>query len=43
MSVDWPWNPDEGWWIKIRALGSVRRLPSAPPARIRDAADIAMP
>ena len=33
MSVDCPWKPPEGWWISIRPLASVERLPGAPPAR----------
>ena len=43
MSDDWPWKPDEGWWMRMRAFGSVSRLPSVPPARISEPADIAMP
>jgi hypothetical protein len=43
MSLDWPWKPDVGWWIRMRAFGSVKRLPSAPPVRISDPADIAIP
>ena len=30
MSVDWPSNPAEGWWIRSRLLGSENRLPLAP-------------
>ena len=21
MSVDWPWKPDDGWWIRMREFG----------------------
>ena len=27
-----PWKPPMGWWIMIRALGTAKRLPPAPPA-----------
>ena len=43
MSVDWPSKPAEGWWMRIRELGSDMRLPAAPPVRSRDPIDIAMP
>ena len=43
MSLDWPWKPEVGWWIRRREFGSARRLPSAPPVRISEPADIAMP
>ena len=43
MSVDWPWKPDEGWWMSTRAFGSTMRLPAAPPVRISDPADMAIP
>jgi hypothetical protein len=33
----------EGWWIRIRLLGSVIRLPVAPPASNSDPIDIAIP
>ena len=43
MSVDWPWKPPLGWWMRIREFGSAKRLPSAPPARISEPIDIAIP
>ena len=43
MSVAWPWKPPDGWWIRIRLLGSDERLPLRPPARISEPADIAIP
>ena len=43
MSVVWPWKPPDGWWMRMRPLGSVIRLPSAPPARISEPPDIAIP
>ena len=43
MSVDWPSKPPEGWWMRMRLFGSAIRLPSAPPVRISDPADIAIP
>ena len=43
MSVDWPWNPELGWWIRIREFGSAIRLPAVPPARISEPPDIAIP
>jgi hypothetical protein len=43
MSLDWPWKPELGWWMRIRAFGRASRLPSVPPARISEAADMAMP
>jgi len=43
MSLDWPWKPAVGWWMSRRALGRAIRLPSTPPARISDPADIAIP
>ena len=43
MSVVWPWKPPVGWWIRMRELGSAWRLPGAPPARISEPIDIAMP
>ena len=43
MSVLWPWKPELGWWMRMRALGSAARLPSAPPARISEPPDIAIP
>ena len=43
MSVDWPSKPAEGWWIRIRELGSDIRLPFAPPASSSEPIDIAMP
>ena len=32
MSVAWPSKPLESWWMRILELGSVKRLPLAPPA-----------
>jgi hypothetical protein len=32
MSVAWPSNPDDTWWMRIFELGSDIRLPAAPPA-----------
>ncbi len=43
MSRGAPRLPALPWWIMILALGSARRLPAAPPARIIAAADIPMP
>ena len=43
MSVDWPSKPAEGWWIRMRELGSDIRLPFAPPASSSEPIDIAMP
>ena len=43
MSVAWPWKPPDGWWIRIREFGSAERLPGAPPARINEPIDIAIP
>ena len=42
MSVDWPWKPPLGWWMRMRALGSAA-LAGAPPASISEPIDIAMP
>ena len=43
MSLDCPSKPPEGWWLRIRALGSAIRLPGVPPARISEPIDIATP
>ena len=43
MSVDWPCAPPWGWWIRTRALGSVKRIPGAPAARSTAAAEAAWP
>ena len=43
MSVDWPSKPADGWWIRIRLLGSDMRLPFAPPASSSEPIDIAIP
>jgi hypothetical protein len=43
MSVDWPWKPPDGWWMRIRELGSASRLPGAPPASSSDPMLIATP
>ena len=43
MSVVWPWKPPLGWWMRMRPFGSDMRLPSAPPARISEPPDIAIP
>ena len=44
MSVDWPPMPEvQGWWIRIRALGSAVRLPFVPAASSTAAIDAAWP
>ena len=43
MSEGAPRVPAEPWWIMMRALGSAKRFPSAPPESIMAAADIPMP
>ena len=43
MSVDWPSKPADGWWIRIRQLGSEKRLPCAPPVSSSEPIDIAIP
>ena len=43
MSVDWPSNPADGWWMRIRLLGSDKRLPFAPPVSSSEPIDIAIP
>ena len=43
MSVDWPSKPADGWWMRIRLLGSDMRLPFAPPASSSEPIDIAIP
>ena len=43
MSVAWPWKPPLGWWTRMREFGSAARLPGAPPARISEPIDIAIP
>ncbi len=43
MSEDWPSNPADGWWIRIRLLGSAIRLPGAPAVSSSEPIDIAMP
>ncbi len=43
MSVACPWKPPLGWWMRMRLLGSDARLPGAPPARISEPMDMAMP
>ena len=43
MSVDWPWKPPEGWWLRIREFGSAIRLPGVPPVSSSEPIDIAMP
>ncbi len=43
MSLEAPSNPPDGWWIRIRELGSAIRLPDAPPASSREPIDIAIP
>jgi len=32
MSVAWPGNPPEAWWIKMRVFGKANRMPSEAPA-----------
>ena len=43
MSVDWPWAPPCGWWMRTRAFGSVYRSPGAPAASSTAAAEAACP
>ena len=43
MSEDWPWKPPVGWWMSIRPLGSVWRLPGAPAVSSSAPIDIATP
>ena len=43
MSVDWPSKPADGWWMRIRELGSDKRLPLVPPASSSEPIDIAIP
>ena len=43
MSVAWPSNPAEGWWIRIRLLGREKRLPFAPAVNSSEPIDIAIP
>ena len=43
MSVDWPSKPADGWWMRMRELGSDIRLPFAPPASSSEPIDIAIP
>ena len=42
MSEDWPWKPPVGWWMSIRPLGSVWRLPGAPAVSSSAPIDIAI-
>ena len=32
MSEAWPCVPPQGWWIRMRELGSAKRLPFVPAA-----------
>ena len=43
MSVDWPSKPADGWWMRMRLLGSDMRLPAAPAVSSSEPIDIAMP
>ena len=44
MSVAWPPSPDiHGWWIRMRELGSEKRLPLVPAASSTAAIDAAWP
>src|ERR1700712_5855239 len=45
MSLAWPPDPPEvaGWWIRIRAFGSARRMPGVPAAAMTAAAEAAWP
>ena len=43
MSVAWPWKAELTWWMRIFALGSAMRLPSAPPDSSSAPIDIAIP
>ena len=43
MSVPWPENPPETWWMRIFEFGSAVRFPSVPAARRSAPIDIAIP
>ena len=43
MSLACPWNPPDGWWIRIRLLGSAIRLPGVPAVSSSDPILIATP
>ena len=43
MSVDWPWAPPWGWWMRMRAFGRAERCPSSPAASSTAAAEQAWP
>ena len=43
MSVDWPSKPADGWWMRMRLLGSEKRLPFAPPVSSSEPMLIATP
>jgi hypothetical protein len=43
MSTAWPPAPPWGWWMRMRACGRAKRLPSVPAARRTAAADAAWP
>ena len=43
MSVDWPSKPADGWWMRMRLLGSDMRLPFAPAVSSSEPIDIATP
>jgi len=44
MSEAWPCMPSmAGWWMRMRALGRARRLPSLPAASSTAAAEAACP
>jgi hypothetical protein len=43
MSEDWPSKPADGWWMRMRLLGSEKRLPGAPPASSSEPMLIAIP
>ena len=43
MSVAMPSNPADGWWMRMRLLGSDMRLPFAPPVSSSEPIDMATP
>ena len=43
MSEACPWVPPQGWWIRMRELGSANRLPLVPAARSTAPIDAAWP
>jgi len=43
MSAAWPWAPPSGWWIMMRLLGRLRRLPLVPAPRRKAPIEAAVP